>query len=304
MDRGNTVCRELTTLIAVSNALIDGRLFLIPVLLRGWLNRQVRVSVDEGFEAGISLGVGDLPGKPPENHAQEDDGDTPNISLPRIIGLLAKDLWSEVGIATDDASRWCMRLARIVEDSGSAEIDELHDIVRCHDAVVEFKVTVGKTHFVQVLDTIAYLAEYAVNFRAAHLSRHDDTEQIERSVLHDLIIVAMVRNDINGLDDIGMFQGGSDAEFGGDLLLILALGFARTLWPELFNSENTSTILVAGLDEAYSSTSTASENTAPFAILFRKMGVSSVLERDDGMASWGGGTRAGRRFVALHAVSG
>lgn len=100
--------REMTTLVADGNALIDSGMFLIPVLLWGWFSGEVRVSVNEGLEAGISLGVGNLPGKSPKDHAQEDDGDTPDISLPRIVRFLGEDFWSEVGVAADDARRGCM----------------------------------------------------------------------------------------------------------------------------------------------------------------------------------------------------
>jgi hypothetical protein len=38
--------------------------------------------------------------------------------------------------------------ARVVEDGGRTEIDQLDDIVAGHDAIVEFEITVGQTHFV------------------------------------------------------------------------------------------------------------------------------------------------------------
>jgi hypothetical protein len=159
---------------------------LIPVLFRGWLSGEIRVGVDEGIEARVSLGVGYLPGKPPKNHTQEDDGYTPDINLPRIIGFFGEDLWGEIGVAADNACRWCWRLARIVKDGGSAKVDELNDIVCGHDAVIELEVTMGKAHFMEILDTIADLTEYTVDFRSTHLSGHDDTEEIKGSVLHDL----------------------------------------------------------------------------------------------------------------------
>jgi hypothetical protein len=166
----NVDFRVLMALLVDSDTLMVGKLLLIPVLLWWLLNREVRVSVHEGLEAGISLGVWDLPGKPPKDHAQEDDGDTPNISLPRIIRFLVEDFWGKVGIATDDPRRWCMRLARIVENGGSAKVNKLDDVIRRHDAVIELEITVGKTHLMQVFDPIADLTEDTVDFRTTHLS--------------------------------------------------------------------------------------------------------------------------------------
>lgn len=156
----------MTTLAGVSNALING----LSLLLRGWLNRKIRVGIDKGLKTGIGLGVGDLPGKPPQDHAQEDDGDTPDISLPRIIRLLAEDFRSEVGIATYDPRGWCKGLAGVVEDGGGAKVDELNDIGRRHNAVIKLEITVCETHLVKILDAIADLTKDAVDFRTAHLA--------------------------------------------------------------------------------------------------------------------------------------
>jgi len=36
-----------------------------------------------------------------------------------------------------------------------------------------------------------------------------------------LVIVTVIRNDIEGVDDIGVLESGTDAEFGRHLFLIL-----------------------------------------------------------------------------------
>lgn len=114
-----------------------------------------------------------------------------------------------------------------------------------------------------------------------------------------LIIVAMVGHDVNGLDDVGMLQGRTNAKLGSNLFLVFTLGFAGALWPELLDGIDTSTILVAGLDKANGAASTASEDTTPFTVLLGEMGVCGILEGDDGMATRSGGARTGSWFVTL-----
>lgn len=140
------------------------------LLLRGRLERKIRVSIDKSLEAGIILVVRDLPGKPPKYHAQKNDGDTPDIRFPRIIGFLGEDLWSEVGITADDTRRWCKRLAGIMEDGGSTKVNKFDDIVGRHNTVIELEVTMGETHLMEILDTIADLTEDTVDFRSAHFA--------------------------------------------------------------------------------------------------------------------------------------
>ncbi len=49
---------------------------------------QFGVRVDKGPETRVGLGIRDLPRETTEDHAHEDDGDTPYISLARIIVFL------------------------------------------------------------------------------------------------------------------------------------------------------------------------------------------------------------------------
>ena len=73
-----------------------------------------------------------------------------------------------------------------MEDSGRSKIDELDDIIRCHDAIVEFEITMRQTQLVQILDTVADLPEHAINLWATHLPRHDDAEQVIWRIFHNL----------------------------------------------------------------------------------------------------------------------
>ena len=80
-----------------------------------------------------------------------------------------------------------------MEDGRSTEIDEFDDIAFRHDAVIKLEITVSEADRVQILHAIAYLAENAVNLRSTHLAGHDDTEQVERRILHDLFSEAAKR---------------------------------------------------------------------------------------------------------------
>jgi hypothetical protein len=52
------------------------------------------VRVDKGTETGVRFGVWYLPRETTENHAHEDNGDTPHIGLARVIVGLRNDFWS------------------------------------------------------------------------------------------------------------------------------------------------------------------------------------------------------------------
>jgi hypothetical protein len=79
-----------------------------------------------------------------------------------------------------------MCLAWVMENGSCTKVDELDDVAFCHDAVVKFKISVSEAHFVEVFHTVAYLAEYAIDFWTTHFASHDDREEVERSKLHDL----------------------------------------------------------------------------------------------------------------------
>ena len=96
-----------------------------------------------------------------------------------------------------------------------------------------------------------------------------------------LVIVAMVTNDVDRFDDVGMFECRADAKLCGDFLLVLLLGLTSALWPKLLYGENITTVFVAGLDQADSATSTGAQDTTPLAILFGDVSLSSLREGID-----------------------
>jgi len=170
-----------------------------------------------------------------------------------------------------------------VEDGSSAKVDQFDDIRLGHDAVVEFEVTVRKSDGVEILDAVAYLTEYAVDLWPTHLARHDDAKEIKRRIFHDLIVMTMITNDIDGLNDIGVFESRTDTKLCGDLLLVFLLGLTIPFRPEFLDSKDVTTVLVAGLDKAHCTTCARSEYATPFAILFSEMGLGGLGKGVDGV---------------------
>jgi len=81
--------------------------------------------------------------------------------------------------------------------------------------------------------------------------------------------VTPVTDDVDGFNDVGMFESGADAELGGDLLLILLHGLAGLFEPKLFDGKDGA--IVFSLDQADSATGAGSEGLPPFAILLGKV---------------------------------
>lgn len=79
-----------------------------------------------------------------------------------------------------------MRFAWVVENGSCTKVDELDDIMLGHDAVVKFKISVSEAHFMEVFHTVAYLAEYAVDFWTTHFTGHDDREEVIGCKFHNL----------------------------------------------------------------------------------------------------------------------
>lgn len=97
--------------------------------------------------------------------------------------------------------------------------------------------------------------------------------------------MTMITNDINGLDDIGVFKSRTDTELCGNLLLVFLLGLTIAFWPEFLNSKDVTTVLVAGLDKAHRTTCTRPEYATPFAILFSKMRLGGLGKGVNGVCT-------------------
>ncbi len=110
------------------------------------------MSRNKSLEAWIGLGVWNFPREATQNHAKENDGETPDISLARVVCFSIQNLWGEIRVATDYTGSRSVGLARIVEDGRCAKVDKLDDVIRGHDAVIEFEVAMSEAHLVKILD--------------------------------------------------------------------------------------------------------------------------------------------------------
>ena len=95
-----------------------------------------------------------------------------------------------------------------------------------------------------------------------------------------------VTDDVDGFDDVWMFESGTDAKFCGDLLLILLLGLTRSFGPKLLDGKDITTMFP--LDQSDGTSGTRTENSAPLAVLLSEMSLCGLGEGRD---------RVGGRFT-------
>jgi hypothetical protein len=88
--------------------------------------------------------------------------------------------------------------------------------------------------------------------------------------------MAMVTNNVDRFDNIRVFECRTDAKFCGDFLLVLLLGLARALRPELLYGKYITTVFVAGLYKAYRTTCTRAKDATPFSVLLGNVSLGSL----------------------------
>jgi hypothetical protein len=71
-------------------------------------------------------------------------------------------------------------------------------------------------------DAVTYLSKDAKDFWTEHLGRHDDGEEVIRGIFHDLVVMTVIADDVDGFDDVDMLQASPDAEFCSYLFLVFA----------------------------------------------------------------------------------
>jgi len=74
-----------------------------------------------------------------------------------------------------------------------------------------------------------------------------------------------IADDVEGFDDVGMFESGTDTKLGSNLLLVVLLTLARSFRPKLFDSEDIAVLF--SLDQPDGTARARPEDPAPFAIL-------------------------------------
>lgn len=128
----------------------------------------------------------------------------------------------------------------------------------------------------QILDTVADLPEHAINLWATHLAGHNHAEQVVWRVFHDLIVMAVVTNDVDRFDNIRVFECRTDAKFCGDFLLVLLLRLTRALGPELLYGKYMTAVFVARLYKPYCTTCARAKDTTPFSVLLGNVSLGSL----------------------------
>lgn len=137
----------------------------------------------------------------------------------------------------------------------------------------------GEAHIMEIFDTVTDLTENAINFWTTHFTCHDDAEQVIRGIFHDLVVKTTVCDNVDGLDDIGMFESRAEAEFCCDLFLVLFLCLSGPFRAKLFDGIDDVSGLVTGLDESDRATSAAAEDAAELSVFLGEMNLSSVSYR-------------------------
>lgn len=149
-----------------------------------------------------------LPWEPAQRHAAVNDCDGPHVGRLRVVRRLRQDLWGQVRIRADDAlSPHNLRLERVLEDGRGPKVDDLDDALAGNDAVVELQVAVREAHLVKVREAGEDLLERATNLALRHLAGHYDCEKVKRTVLHHLVVLAVLLDNVQRLNDVGVMQG-------------------------------------------------------------------------------------------------
>jgi hypothetical protein len=99
----------------------------------------------------------------------------------------------------------------------------------------------------------------------------------------DLIIVAMVVDDIDGFDDVWMLESRTYAEFSSDFFLVLFFGFSGAFRTKLLDGVDMAAAL--SLDETNGAPGTTSKDLAPLAVLLCDVGMCSLCERVYGVVA-------------------
>lgn len=131
--------------------------------------------------------------------------------------------------------------------------------------VVQLQVSVRQAHSVKISHTIKDLSETACHLGFCHSARHHNCEQVEWSVLHNLIPVAPLLNDIEGPDDIAVVKSRTDAELRRDLLGILLHRLPAVAVSELFDGKDDT--VRAALQQANRTSGSGSQDSTEFPIL-------------------------------------
>ena len=103
--------------------------------------------------------------------------------------------------------------------------------------------------------------------------------------------MTMIAHDVDRFDDIGVLEGGADAEFGSNLFVVLLFCFARAAWTELFDGIDDTAVLGLALYEADGASGSRAQGSTEFAILFGDGCMGGICK--GGKGTVGGGVGVG-----------
>lgn len=197
-------------------------------------DRTIAIFIPPTFQISLIELILVFPGESPEMstspHSHVDDTAGPDIDGAGIKFTASVLFGSDVRSTTTQTSGHVGFLfPGHAEAFAIAEIGDLEGTVCGEEEVLGFEISMGNAHLVHVFDAAHELLEVTVGFEDVEMaSSQDEGVQIAAgTVLHHLAVVTFgILQQIEGVDDVGVAQGGRDAEFRGQALLIL---FGRLL---------------------------------------------------------------------------
>lgn len=128
-------------------------------------------------------------------------------------------------------------LERVFKNARTTKVDNLEDTEVVEYEVVELKVAVGDAHVVEIVEAGQELTPAACDLLARHHARHDDGKEVVGGIFHDFVEDGALLDDIEGLNDIGVVQSGTNAEFGRHLFDVIFIGLVGQLLTETLDGK-------------------------------------------------------------------
>lgn len=99
-------------------------------------------------KAGVSFGIRDFPRKSPDDHAQKDDYDAPDIALARVARLLMEDFGDKVRVVAYNARGRSMSFTGI-------SMPNMMSLTTLSIVMTQWASSMGKTHLMEVFNAVA-----------------------------------------------------------------------------------------------------------------------------------------------------
>lgn len=255
------------------------------------LDRGIALFVPASFEVAlielVVVTLGDAPEVASRAHGHVDDARRPDIDGPRIKFLVnvlfGRNVWGRAAEAGDEVR---IGFPGHTETLAIAEIGNLESAVRREQQIFGLEIPMGDAHLVHVFNAAHHLFKVAIGFVDFELARSEDegVEVTAGTEFHDLAVIAFgVLQEVESVDDVGMAQGGGDAEFRRQAFAILFLRLLGTTAKLLDGVELLAGALGALVGDADDAKGAAADNFLALAIFFNEGGggVGLVGGRED-----------------------